>query len=199
MNVGQGGHHHHAGARRGHPSSYAMHDPGVIDDQLGLRAGDAFLDLGCGIGDYALRAAELVGERGSVVGVDRDAEAIERLEAEAEERGLANLRTLVADFTRPLPLPADSIDVCLIATALHMVAPREVGRAVFGEVRRLLRSDGRLVVIECKKEEASCGPPLELRTGPAELEAIVAPCGFTRSTEVDLGYTYLLRFDAVSC
>lgn len=190
-------HEHHDGKGRGHPSSYSMHDPEVIDAQLGLSAGARFLDLGCGIGDYALRAAELVGESGSVVALDRDERAIECLAAEAGRRGLDNLRTVVADFTRPLPLADGCVDVCLIATALHMLARDKVGRDLFDEVRRVLRPGGRLLVIECRKEETSCGPPLWMRTAPDELEAVVAPSGFDRATEVDLGSTYLLGFVAV--
>jgi len=39
----------------------------------GLRRGMRVLDIGCGAGDVSLLAAELVGARGFVLGVDRSA------------------------------------------------------------------------------------------------------------------------------
>jgi ubiquinone/menaquinone biosynthesis C-methylase UbiE len=39
----------------------------------GLAPGMRVLDLGCGAGDVAMLAADLVGPSGSVVGIDRDA------------------------------------------------------------------------------------------------------------------------------
>jgi len=36
------------------PSSFFMHDPHLIFEELDLKEGDSFLDLGCGTGDYTL-------------------------------------------------------------------------------------------------------------------------------------------------
>ena len=41
------------------------------------------LDVGCGAGDVALLAAELVGESGEVVGIDRSESAIRAARARA--------------------------------------------------------------------------------------------------------------------
>ena len=42
----------------------------IIFAEAGIRAGMRVLDLGCGAGDVAFVAADLVGPSGSVVGVD---------------------------------------------------------------------------------------------------------------------------------
>jgi SAM-dependent methyltransferase len=199
MNSGHRGRHraHDAhGLCTGHPSSFAMHDPEIVDLELALRPGDRFLDLGCGAGDYALRAATFVRESGSVLALDKTARALKDLEEEADRRGLGNITTIVSDFTASLPIPDDSVDVCLVATALHMVRLAEVGPELFADVHRVLRPGGRLVVIECKREETPCGPPLSMRSSPDDIEAIAMPCGFERAGLTDLGYTYLLRFNA---
>jgi ubiquinone/menaquinone biosynthesis C-methylase UbiE len=54
--------------------------------RAGLAAGMRVLDLGCGVGDVAFIAAEIVGPAGSVVGIDRSAEAIEWATTRARER-----------------------------------------------------------------------------------------------------------------
>jgi hypothetical protein len=50
---------------------------------LGLSPGMKILDVGCGAGDVALLAAELVGESGEVVGIDRSESAIRAARARA--------------------------------------------------------------------------------------------------------------------
>ena len=47
----------------------------MIFAEAGIRPGMRVLDLGCGAGDVAFVAADLVGPSGSVVGVDRSPQA----------------------------------------------------------------------------------------------------------------------------
>lgn len=52
----------------------------------GLASGMRVLDLGSGIGDVALLAGKIVGPRGAVLGLDRDATALERARQRATEQ-----------------------------------------------------------------------------------------------------------------
>ncbi len=61
------------------------------------RRGERVLDIGCGFGDTSRRIAELVGESGSVLGVDVAPRFIEAARTEAEQAGAANLDFVVAD------------------------------------------------------------------------------------------------------
>jgi ubiquinone/menaquinone biosynthesis C-methylase UbiE len=61
------------------------------------QSGDRVLDIGCGFGDTSLRIAELVGDSGSVLGVDVAPRFIEAAQAEAEEAGAANVSYAVRD------------------------------------------------------------------------------------------------------
>jgi ubiquinone/menaquinone biosynthesis C-methylase UbiE len=53
----------------------------------GLAPGMRVLDLGCGMGDVTLLAAEIVGPSGSVTGIDRDATTIEKARQRAADNG----------------------------------------------------------------------------------------------------------------
>jgi 2-polyprenyl-3-methyl-5-hydroxy-6-metoxy-1,4-benzoquinol methylase len=57
----------------------------------GLRPGMRVHDVGCGPGDVAFLAAELVGEAGQVVGTDRSADALSIATVRVSERGLWNV------------------------------------------------------------------------------------------------------------
>src|SRR5258706_12141755 len=74
--------------------------------EAGIDSGMRVLDVGSGAGDVAFVAAELVGETGEVVGVDRSSAALTVARDRASERGLANVSFLQGDpasmaFGRP--------------------------------------------------------------------------------------------------
>jgi SAM-dependent methyltransferase len=69
---------------------------------LGVSPGMRILDVGCGAGDVALLAAELVGHSGAVVGIDRSEAAI--LAARARTGTVKNVHFLVTS-------PSDTLDV----------------------------------------------------------------------------------------
>jgi len=64
----------------------------------GLAPGMRVLDLGCGVGDVAMLAADLVGPAGSVVGIDRDAASVAWANKRVAEAGYKNIHFQVAEF-----------------------------------------------------------------------------------------------------
>jgi cyclopropane fatty-acyl-phospholipid synthase-like methyltransferase len=75
----------------------------MIFDAAGIRPGMRVLDLGCGAGDVAFVAADLVGADGHVVGVDRSPQALARARLRAGQRGLAQVRFVEGDVYDPAP------------------------------------------------------------------------------------------------
>jgi len=64
----------------------------------GVREGMHVLDIGCGRGDVAFLAAELVGERGSVEGIDREEAPLEVGRQRARDLGLKHVHFVRADL-----------------------------------------------------------------------------------------------------
>jgi len=75
----------------------------MILTEAGIRPGMRVLDLGCGAGDVAFVAADLVGPDGFVVGVDRSPEALARARLRAGRRGLAQVQFVEGDLGEPAP------------------------------------------------------------------------------------------------
>ena len=65
--------------------------------EAGIGTGHRVVDLGCGVGDVSLIAAQLVGPSGAVIGVERDPRSVERGRARMRDRGLNQVRILQSD------------------------------------------------------------------------------------------------------
>lgn len=110
----------------------------------GIGAGMRVLDVGCGTGDVALLAGDLVGARGEVVGVDRDAAPLAAARERARERRPANVGFVQGDFDA-LPLGPGAFDAA-VGRRVLMYQP-DATRAV-RHLARNVRPGGLIVFQE---------------------------------------------------
>jgi len=179
------------------PSSYWMQEPEHVFEVLNICPGQHVLDMGCGAGDYTFQAAGLVGASGLVTALDHWPPIVTALEAAAAATGLSQVRCFAADIREPpLPVQDHSIDICMAFTVLHIFGQDRHKKALFREAARVLKFQGHLAVMECKKEEMSFGPPVHMRLSPEEVEAVAMECGFQKIGYTDLGYNYLILFSS---
>jgi len=147
--------------------------PGKIMTDIGLKAGDVLVDIGCGPGFFALPAAERVGPRGRVYGIDISPEMISDLILTARKKHLSNVKAILAPPHRPkLPRGAD---VYFMMNVLHEVEDRP---ALLRAVRRSSKKTSRLAIIDFYKKRTKHGPPLRDRISPAMLDALLKKAGF---------------------
>ncbi len=176
-----------------------MFDPRQVLEQIGVAEGVVLLDAGCGEGRFAIAAASMVGAAGKVYAADTSAESIAALERLATERDLGQVEAFVADVTEHIPAPADTADVCLVANVLHGLVDSGVVRGELREIKRVLRPEGTLAILDFRKDvDRPPGPPISRRLDPLETERLVSRHGFrqVRSTEVGM-YHYLTIFRLV--
>ncbi len=161
--------------------------------ELDLHKGISFLDVASGKGAYSLAASDLIGPEGSVTAVDLWAEGIEMLKAAAHEKGIKNLTAFVCDVSRRIPVNDLSIDVCLIAAALHDFVEDRIDPAVLNEIARVVKPTGILAIMEFKKIDGPPGPPIHIRLSREEVTDRLVPYGFKEERSVDVGpYNYLI-------
>lgn len=176
------------------PTSFWLQSPEAVFNHLPIHEGMTFLDAGCGAGEYALYAARILGEKGHVIAVDSVKLSIETLVNTPREKGAANITGHVCDITKPLPLDAQSVDIILLSTVLHIKSVRDNAQNMFTDFKKVLRPNGMLAVLECKKEEANFGPPLHSRLSADDVEALAAPSGFKKESELLLTHSYVACF-----
>jgi SAM-dependent methyltransferase len=105
-----------------------------------LQPGERVLDLGSGAGTDSLVAAQMVGEHGSVTGIDMTPEMLAKARGAAEAMGAGNVEFLEAEAER-LPFPDLSFDVVISNGVIDLIPDKD---AVFSELFRVLVPGGRL-------------------------------------------------------
>jgi len=109
-----------------------------------LAPGERVLDLGSGAGTDSLIAAQMVGERGHVTGVDMTPEMLAKARAAAAELGATNVEFLEAEAER-LPFADASFDVVISNGVIDLIPDKD---AVFSELYRVLAPGGRLQIAD---------------------------------------------------
>ncbi len=107
--------------------------PRLLED-AGISRGMKVLDVGCGPGDVSLIVAELVGEEGSVLGVDTNASALQVAQARAQATSLKQVSFLAADI-HDLPLEQEFDAVVGRLILQHMPEPISTLRRLVSQLR----------------------------------------------------------------
>jgi len=176
-------------------SSFGLVDAERVFDILGLKRGSTFLDIACGRGDYTIAASRIIGDKGLVYAVDLWERGIAALTKRCSAEGIKSVKAIVANVGKRIPIEDETVDACLMATALHDLVQTRDAEGALEEVRRVLKFQGSLTIVEFKKVDGPPGPPLHIRLTPEEVETMAVPHGFGKGRVVEVGpYNYVITF-----
>lgn len=129
-------------------------------DLLELKTGEKVLDLFCGLGNFSLPLAKLVGKTGLVVGVEGSEDMVERAKTNATANGLVNTKFYAQDLTQDFSATAwakQGFDALLIDP------PRSGAAEVMGYLPKFKAK--RLVYVSCNPATLARDTALLLQAG----------------------------------
>jgi SAM-dependent methyltransferase len=153
------------------PNRDAWQKPDAVLDALQLAPTAIVADLGAGTGYFSMRLAKRV-PKGKVFAVDIEPKMLQYLGERAHREHLSVLQPVQASADAAnLPEP---VDLILIVDTYHHIDNRT---AYFARLAQSLRPDGRLAIIDFKRD-APDGPPPEFRIAPEKVTAELEAAGY---------------------
>jgi ubiquinone/menaquinone biosynthesis C-methylase UbiE len=150
--------------------------------KLELKPGQVIADLGAGPGLFSVPMGKAVAPSGTVYAVEIDKGYFPMIEGKAKEGNLANVKTVLGEFTDP-KLPAQDVDLAFMHDVLHHIDDRAgYLKSAVGYLKR----DGRFVVIDFKADQSPHKGQPNLIVSEAQVTGWMKAAGLNRVQEIDL-------------
>ena len=162
-------------------------NPKEIIDLLELKPNFVVADLGCGTGYFSIPIASKVKK---VYAIDIQKEMLTFLDQKIRKQKIENIKTLLSKENE-ISLKDRSVDLLISVNTLHEFRDKD---AIVNEIRRVLKVDGRAVIVDFRKEDMDFGPPLSIRVSKKEAKRLFKRKGLTALKTHDLKFQYLIFF-----
>jgi ubiquinone/menaquinone biosynthesis C-methylase UbiE len=127
----------------------AEENPTRAIELLKLDKGMTVADVGAGVGYYSIRMAEVVGPNGKILATEIQPEMLQILKRRIREKKADNVEPILSSEHDP-KLPDACCDVILLVDVYHEFSqPIEM----LAKLRTALKKDGRLILLEYRKED----------------------------------------------
>jgi ubiquinone/menaquinone biosynthesis C-methylase UbiE len=173
------------------PDRDAWQQPERVMDALGIGEGSVVADIGAGSGWFTMRLSTRVGPNGLVYAEDIQPQMIEAIERRVKRESRRNVKTVTGTALDP-GLPRGKLDAALIVLSYNEMEQPVV---LLRNVAHALKPEGRLGIIEYKKDGFGPGPELDERVDPERIIRDAQQAGLRLIAREDfLRYQYMLVF-----
>jgi ubiquinone/menaquinone biosynthesis C-methylase UbiE len=164
-------------------------------DLAQLHPGEAVLDVGCGTGMLAMEAYKRVGTTGRVSGIDPGPRQVARARFKTGRTSFpVNFQVGVIE---QLAFPDQSFDVVFSTLMMHHL-PDDIKRLGLVEVARVLKLEGRLVIVDFKRAEGQQDHSARLGAGSfglQDLPQLLQEAGFSQIEGGDIPFPRLMGME----
>lgn len=162
--------------------------PHKVMQYLGDINGKAIMDIGAGTGYFSVKLAK---HGANVIAADVNDEFQTFLKKRIEDNKIDNITLRKIPYDSP-DLKDNEVDMVLIVNTYHHIDNRA---EYFAKVKKGLKNDGELVVIDFFKTDVPVGPPTDHKVSIDEVIAELKKAGYT-SFEVNvdlLPYQFIIK------
>ncbi len=156
------------------PEREAEEAPDAALDAIGIPKGAVVADIGAGVGFFTWRLAARIGPAGRVYAVDIQRGMLDQLRRNMAERKLSNYEAVLGAVDDP-HLPPGRLDLALLVDVYHEFSQPQ---KMVAEIRAALQPQGRMVLLEYRKEDPKVPILAAHKMSVAEVKAEIEPEGF---------------------
>jgi ubiquinone/menaquinone biosynthesis C-methylase UbiE len=169
-------------------------DPKEMLIQLDVSPGIVAADFGCGSGYFSIALAQLLGSDGKVFALDVMKQSLESVESRAKLMSLQNVIVQRVNLEKEngSKLESESLDLVIIK---DMLFQNQDKKNILAEAARVLKSRGKVLIVEWKKETMGVGPDASLRVSEKDLQKVAEKAGLALDKKIEAGnFHYALVF-----
>ena len=161
-------------------------DPVKNVEQCGILPGMDIADFGSGSGFYTLAAAKALISSGRVYAIDAQKDLLAKLKNNAIREGLYNVEVIWGDIEKVggTKLKDSSIDLIFLCNVLFQVEART---NVFKEMKRILKSGGRVLMVDWSDSFGGIGPKPDMVVKKEVAADMFQKEGFHLEREISAG------------
>ncbi len=140
--------------------------PSTTLKRFGLKKGMTVADIGSGSGYFLIPAARIVGKEAAAYAVDASKEMLAVID------GKKPPSNVVPVYTRDgysFKIESGAVDYVIASAILHENEPVRFLR----EIRRIMKPNATLLIIDWRKDSLRSGPPMEERLTPDEVKVFL--------------------------
>ncbi|KRQ87199.1 Demethylmenaquinone methyltransferase [Caloramator mitchellensis] len=146
---------------------------------LKLKGIGTFLDIGCGIGYFTIPAAKIL-SNGKAIGIDIQQEMLDHAKERAHD-----VENIEFKLSREYEIPINDciVDYALLSNVLHEIEDK---KRLIEEIKRVLKSNGKIFIIEWKKIDTNYGPPVEHRISDYYVIDLMKDLGLKLTEQIEV-------------
>ncbi len=157
---------------------------------LGDLKNKTVIDIGAGTGYFEFRINE---PSAKLIAADADERFIEYLNTRIAKEKKGNIITRKAEYEKP-PVLDQEADVVFMVDVYHHIENR---KEYFSLIKKGLKPNGELVIVDFKKGNFKHGPPDEMKLNAETIISEMKEVGFNLLIQdtTTLNYQYMLKFN----
>lgn len=151
-------------------------NPEAVVESIEIAPDNIVADFGCGSGFFSIAVAKKIGENGVVYSFDILPQSLESVASRAKAIGLTNIVTKRTNLEKKdgSRLPDKSCDWVILKDMLFQNKDKS---AILKEAGRVLKDNGKILVIEWRADDNLIGPDIRVRISREALTEIIQSVG----------------------
>ena len=149
----------------------------------GFKQGMTLADIGSGTGLLAFEARNQKGSK--IYSVEMSETMVDIQKQRIKEKNINNVEIIEQNVDNfKIALEDESCDVISMITVFHEIDNKD---SFVQEINRILKPDGKFLIIEFHKKETGFGPPLNERLSSEDINEICSKVGLEIKETTELG------------